>query len=75
MGWELALRYGVIDLNDGAAMRGGRAESWGLAATCYPHPNVRIIANLLQYNSTRRGVANDPLTAGLRVQFTLPLAE
>lgn len=70
VGWELALRYGVIDLNDGAAMRGGRAESWGLAATCYPHPNVRIIANLLQYNSTRRGVANDPLTAGLRVQFT-----
>lgn len=70
VGWELALRYGVIDLNDGPAMRGGHAESWGLAATCYPHPNVRVIANLLQYNSTRRGVANDPLTAGLRVQFT-----
>lgn len=70
VGWELALRYGVIDLNDGPAMRGGRAENWGLAATCYPHPNVRVIANLLQYNSTRRGVGNDPLTAGLRVQFT-----
>lgn len=70
VGWELALRYGVIDLNDGPSMRGGRAENWGLAATCYPHPNVRVIANLLQYNSTRRGVANDPLTAGLRVQFT-----
>jgi len=69
-GWELALRYGVTDLNDGPAMRGGRAESWGLAATCYLHPNVRVIANLLQYTSTRRGVANDPLTAGLRVQFT-----
>lgn len=70
VGWELALRYGVIDLNDGPSMRGGRAENWGLAATCYPHPNVRVIANLLQYNSTRRGVANHPLTAGLRVQFT-----
>lgn len=70
VGWELALRWGTIDLDDGPAMRGGHAESWGLAATCYPHPNVRIIANLLQYNSTRRGVANDPLTAGLRVQFT-----
>lgn len=69
-GWELALRYGVIDLDDGPAMRGGRAESWGLAATCYPHPNVRVIANLLQYDSRRRGIANDPLTAGLRVQFS-----
>lgn len=70
VGWELALRWGVIDLDDGPAMRGGRAESWGLAATCYPHPNVRVIANLLQYDSDRRGVANDPLTAGLRVQLT-----
>jgi len=70
VGWELALRYGVIDLDDGPAMRGGRAESWGLAATCYPHANVRVIANLLHYDSTRRGIANDPLTLGLRVQFT-----
>jgi phosphate-selective porin OprO/OprP len=70
LGWELALRYSVMDLNDGPAMRGGRADSWGLAATCYPHPNMRVIANLLQYDSSRRGIANDPFTVGLRVQFT-----
>lgn len=69
VGWELALRYGAIDLDDGPALRGGRAESWGLAATSYPHPNVRVIANVLHYNRSRRGTANDPLTFGLRLQF------
>lgn len=68
-GWELALRWGVIDLDDGP-VRGGHAEAWGLAATCYPHRNIRVIANILQYSGSRNGGHADPLTAGLRLQFT-----
>ena len=69
VGWELAARWGVIDLDDGA-VRGGHAETWGLAATCYLHPNVRVIADVLRYDGDRRRVHDDPLVAGLRVQFT-----
>ncbi|MBV2210058.1 MAG: OprO/OprP family phosphate-selective porin [Thermomonas sp.] len=69
VGWELALRYGTMDLNSGP-VKGGHTENWGLAATCYPHPNVRIIANLLQFNGSRMGISNNPLTAGVRLQFT-----
>lgn len=68
-GWELALRYGVIDLNSGP-VHGGHTETRGLAATCYPHPNVRIIANLLQFNGSRMGIRNNPVTAGVRLQLT-----
>lgn len=69
VGWELALRWGVVDLDDGA-VRGGHAETLGLAATCYLHPNVRVIANVLRYDGDRRRVHDDPLVAGLRLQFT-----
>lgn len=68
VGWELALRWGVVDLDDGT-VRGGHAETLGLAATCYLHPNVRVIANLLRYDGDRRRVHDDPLVAGLRLQF------
>lgn len=69
VGWELAARWGVIDLDDGL-VRGGHAETWGLAATCYLGANVRVIANVLRYDGDRRRVHDDPLVAGLRVQFT-----
>lgn len=69
VGWELALRWNAIDLNDGP-VRGGRAQGWGLAATCYPHPNLRVIADLLAFDSRRQGVGDHPLSAGLRLQFS-----
>lgn len=69
VGWEIAARYGVMDLNSGP-VHGGRTENWGLAVTCYPHPNFRVIANVLQYDGSKLGVRNDPLTVGLRLQFT-----
>lgn len=69
VGWELALRAGFIDLDDGP-VRGGRVRTWGLAATCYPHPHVRLIANVLRYDSQRQGIDADTLTAGLRLQFS-----
>lgn len=69
VGWELALRAGFIDLDDGA-VQGGQVQTWGLAATCYPHPRLRVIANLLHFRSRRAGVTDSPLTAGVRVQFS-----
>ena len=69
VGWEVALRYGVVDVNDGI-VRGGYSENWGLAVTCYPHPNVRVLANIIQSKGRRAGQQIEPLTAGLRIQFT-----
>jgi phosphate-selective porin OprO/OprP len=69
VGWELALRWSSIDLDDGA-IHGGTAESYGLAATCYLHPNARLIANALWLDDERRGVSDTPFVAGLRLQLT-----
>ncbi len=67
--WELALRWSSIDLDDGA-IQGGVAESYGLAATCYLHPNARLIANALWLDVNRRGISDTPFVAGLRLQLT-----
>lgn len=69
VGWELALRWSSIDLDDGA-IQGGTAESYGLAATCYLHPNARLIVNALWLDDERRGVSDTPFVAGLRLQLT-----
>jgi phosphate-selective porin OprO and OprP len=69
IGWEIALRYGVVDLNDGT-VRGGRSENWGIAVTCYPHTKMRVVANIVQSKGQRAGHLIEPLTAGLRLQFT-----
>lgn len=69
MAWELALRWSAIDLDDGA-VTGGHAESIGVAATCYVTQNVRVIGNLVRVDSARRGAHDDPLVAGVRLQFT-----
>ncbi|MCC7097417.1 MAG: hypothetical protein IT472_09595 [Thermomonas sp.] len=69
VGWELALRLGMVDLDDGP-VRGGHAQTWGLAATCYPMRYVRVIANLQHTDSHRQGLGQQWLTAGLRVQFS-----
>jgi phosphate-selective porin OprO/OprP len=67
--WELALRWSAIDLDHGT-VAGGRVEHMGVGATCYVNKHVRVGANLLRVESTRRGVADDPLVAGLRLQLT-----
>jgi phosphate-selective porin OprO/OprP len=69
MAWELALRWSAIDLDDGA-VAGGHAESLGFAATCYFNSNVRLIANIVRVDSARRGIHDDPLVVGTRIQFT-----
>lgn len=68
-GWELALRWSSIDLDDGA-VQGGQAESYGVAATCYLHRNARIVANVLRLESRRRGISDHPFVAGVRLQLT-----
>lgn len=67
--WELALRWSAIDLDDDAT-QGGRVQHIGLGATCYLNKHVRVIANVLRLDSTRRGIDDDPLVAGLRLQLT-----
>ena len=68
-GWELGLRWGSLDLDDGA-VQGGRVQSWGLSATCYPRSHVRVIAQLSHYHARRAGIDSAPVTAGIRVQWT-----
>lgn len=67
--WELGLRWSAIDLDDDV-VSGGHAESVGLAATCYFNSNVRLIANVLRVDAARRGVHDDPLVVGTRLQLT-----
>jgi len=67
--WELGLRWSAIDLDDGP-VAGGHAESVGLAATCYLNSSVRLIANVLRVDAARRGVHDDPLVVGTRLQLT-----
>ncbi|KQY52732.1 porin [Lysobacter sp. Root494] len=67
--WELGLRWSAIDLDDDI-VAGGHAESIGLAATCYFYSNVRLIANFLRVDAARRGVHDEPLVVGARLQLT-----
>lgn len=67
--WELALRAGSIDLDDGA-IAGGRVDSVGVAATCTINKHLRVLANVLQQDSKRRGVDDETTVASLRVQLT-----
>jgi phosphate-selective porin OprO and OprP len=69
MAWELGLRWSAIDLDDDI-VSGGHAESVGLAATCYVNSNMRLIANVLRVDTARRGVHDEPLVVGARLQFT-----
>ncbi|GAB2525245.1 OprO/OprP family phosphate-selective porin [Lysobacter humi (ex Lee et al. 2017)] len=65
--WELAARWSAIDLDD-AGIHGGRVASYGLAASYFPNPHLRIAANLVR--TSRAGGADAPLLAALRVQLT-----
>lgn len=67
--WELALRWSAIDLDDGA-VHGGHAESLGIAASVYFNAHVRVIANAIRVDGARRGLHDDPLVLGARLQLT-----
>lgn len=60
----------VDDVDRDGAIQGGIAESYGLAVTCYLHPNARLIANALWLDNKRRGISDTPFVAGLRLQLT-----
>ncbi len=62
---ELAVRYSVLDLEDGA-VNGGEAENWTLGANWYIRSNLRLMFNYVRVNATQRtgggfqGAADDP---------------
>lgn len=67
--WELAARYSRLDLDDGKLL-GGRESDWAFGATWYANPHVRVMANYIIADSTRRGIDEKPRILEMRLQLT-----
>lgn len=65
--FELAARFGRLDL-DGGFLNGGEVETLSIGGNWYVGPALRISANLVDVESTRRGVDDDPRIFEFRVQ-------
>ncbi len=65
---ELFARLSWLDLDDGA-VQGGRETNASLGVVWYPVDHVRVMANWIRVDSDRRGVADDPSIASLRLQL------
>lgn len=70
--WELAARYSFLDLNSGS-IRGGRAQSIGVALNWHLEPNLRLMSNYTHVVADRIGEDRDRRKADV-VQFRLQLA-
>lgn len=65
---ELALRYSMLDLNDGS-VEGGKERNWTLGANWYVNRSMRLMTNAIWVNSERRGVEDDPRIVQARFQY------
>ena len=67
---ELALRYSELDLND-SPIAGGRESDWTLGANWYINRHLKLQANYVHVQSSRRNLAVDPnvLEARAQIQF------
>jgi phosphate-selective porin OprO/OprP len=68
--FELGARISDIDLDDGA-IAGGNQRNLGIGATWWLSSGVRVMANYIDVDSTRRGIDDDPRIIELRVQLSL----
>jgi len=65
---EVALRYSMLDLNDGT-VEGGTERNWTLGGNWYINKSMRLMTNAIWVNSTRRGVEDDPSILQARLQY------
>jgi len=67
--WEVALRFDQLDLDDiGAGIKGGEMKTTTLGVNWYPVNNVRFSTNLIQVNSEKSGVEDNPNILQMRAQ-------
>jgi len=67
--WEVALRFDQLDLDDtGAGIKGGEMKTATLGLNWYPVNNVRFSTNLIQVNSEKAGVEDNPNIIQMRAQ-------
>jgi len=70
--WELAARYSFLDLDSGS-IKGGRAQSIGLAVNWHLEPNLRLMSSYTHAVADRIGEDRERRRADI-VQFRLQLA-
>ncbi len=62
--WEVAARYGWIDLND-ADIRGGKAQDFSVALNWYLNPNIRLMFDWTHVlSNTQHGLNKSASTSG-----------
>lgn len=68
--WELALRYSVLDLEDGD-VTGGEGRNWTAGLNWYVNRNVRVMLNYVQADATpnRNGLDETARALALRLQL------
>jgi phosphate-selective porin OprO/OprP len=64
---ELAARVGRLDLDRGF-LDGGTVETMTVGANWYVNPALRVSANLVDVDSRRRGLDDDPRLVEFRIQ-------
>ncbi len=65
--FELALRYSILDLNDGS-VSGGTEENVTLGVNWYYGRNVRLMTNLMHVDTDSKGGSEDVNILQLRAQ-------
>lgn len=67
--WELTARYSSLDLDDGP-VAGGEEQNWTVGVNWYANSKVRFMANYIDVESERRGVADNPGIFLMRAQVS-----
>ncbi|MCP1726538.1 phosphate-selective porin OprO/OprP [Natronospira proteinivora] len=67
--WELAFRFSEINLNDGD-IEGGDQTNVSLGVNYYPVDRVRFMLSLINVDSERAGVSDDPTLLLFRTQVS-----
>lgn len=67
--WELTARYSSLDLDDGP-IAGGEEQNWTVGVNWYANSKVRFMANYIDVESERQGVADNPGIFLMRAQVS-----